>query len=849
MTTENQLLESAPEQKIMQKAVQTLSSKVIDDARKACQRIAPVWPLKHFVAVNPYMGLSEFHFLQATEVLRHVHGANSVVDKDTIAEGIRNGEILDSDIQKAIESMPALRGIEITVDDLIQSFAQDGNESKRWLNVTDIATRFSDKDWSRFSMNQISKWCSAYFDEGQAFWSMPDKEQGIFEAWIKFARQDRTADIIGLKGFRRCLSGISTDPEICIEEAISNLCIPESCREAYFFQCLASISGWAAMARYHGWSNELDGEQDDTLLGLLAIRIAIDAACFLSQSYQDGFIEQWSDAITDYHTHGVARISSKVYEDCILQTAYDFSSQRRLISRFNHSLRSPESIRKQAQAVFCIDVRSEVYRRALETVNGAIETYGFAGFFGFPIEYVPLGEKHGGSQCPVLLKPGYVIKESLRDADEEEHDEVIGLRILRRRALKAWKYFKQSAVSSFSFVETMGFSYVVKLVTDGFALTRTVPHPKIQGLDSDIISRRQPEVQSGMIGDRHSGIELEERITLAENALKAMSLQAPYAPFVLLVGHGSTTVNNPHASGLDCGACGGHTGEANARVAAAVLNNAQVRVGLAERGIEIPSDTLFLGCLHDTTTDELTIFDADELPPSMSSHLASLKKDLLEAGKLTRQERALRMGIHKDNIDKAISLKSSDWSQVRPELGLAGCSSFIVAPRYRTAGLNLGGESFLHSYHWQDDQDFKILELIMTAPMVVTSWINLQYYGSTVDNEIFGSGNKTLHNVVGQVGVLEGNTGDLRVGLPKQSIHDGENFIHKPLRLAVMIEAPKHAINNIIAQHENIRQLLDNDWIYLYAINEDGLVSDRYISGMRWEEVSVSDASELSSVA
>jgi uncharacterized protein YbcC (UPF0753/DUF2309 family) len=191
----------------------------------------------------------------------------------------------------------------------------------------------------------------------------------------------------------------------------------------------------------------------------------------------------------------------------------------------------------------------------------------------------------------------------------------------------------------------------------------------------------------------------------------------------------------------------------------------------------------------------------------------------------------------KNNVDSFIKSRSKDWSQVRPEWGLAGCSSFVVAPRSITRGVNLEGRSFLHSYNWKDDKGFKVLETIMTAPMVVTSWINLQYYGSTVDNKHFGSGNKTLHNVTSGIGVLEGFAGDLRSGLPMQSIHDGVNYQHEPLRLSVVINAPKEAMNKILEKHESVRQLCDNQWIFLLAMNDDGEITDLYDGDFMWRKL------------
>ncbi len=259
-------------------------------------------------------------------------------------------------------------------------------------------------------------------------------------------------------------------------------------------------------------------------------------------------------------------------------------------------------------------------------------------------------------------------------------------------------------------------------------------------------------------------------------------------------------------------------------------------MGLAAKGIDIPKDSWFIGCLHDTTTDEVRIFDADRLPASHAGDLARLREALAKASSLARDERAQLLGIGKsEDVDRAVRARSRDWAQVRPEWGLAGNTAFIAAPRERTRGLDLAGRAFLHDYDWQKDAGFSVLELIMTAPMVVASWINLQYYASTVNNRAFGSGNKLLHNVVGQLGVLEGNTGDLKVGLPWQSVHDGTRFVHEPLRLTVFIEAPEDALNRVIEAHASVRQLIDNGWVHLFRLGDEGWTIRRYAGDLRWE--------------
>jgi len=201
--------------------------------------------------------------------------------------------------------------------------------------------------------------------------------------------------------------------------------------------------------------------------------------------------------------------------------------------------------------------------------------------------------------------------------------------------------------------------------------------------------------------------------------------------------------------------------------------------------------------------------------------LVNLRRSLAVAGAAARRERAPLLGLAglaEDHIDAAVRARAVDIAQVRPEWGLANNAALVAAPRHRTAKLKLDGRVFLHDYDSAADPESKVLTLILCAPVVVASWINLQYYASRIDPLRYGSGNKVLHNVVGGLGVLEGNGGDLKVGLPMQSIHDGERFVHEPRRLAVYIEAPPAKIAAVLEKNPGVKQLFDHDWLHLWAI-------------------------------
>ena len=805
---------------------------------RACRRIAPVWPLRHFVAVNPYLGLSEMRFEAAAAVLAQTAGAATTLPRPEYLAAIDNGEITEADLADALADVPDLPGFPRTPATLTAAAAETPEPIPILPTVADVASEVSGTDWVRFALERISTFAAAHFDEGQAAWRSPWRDDPPYAAWRAQALTDRTPGIMGLPGFRDAVATLPAEPQPDLQSLLLCIEFPVGLCEAYFHRLLRTIGGWAAWARYLGWDAELAGQSDDRLKGMLAVRLAFDAVLFECFRERPKFRSLWRERIGAYEAAAPApAITRDIAIDAALQTARERAYQRRLAAAIGSGPGDhPRTERPKVQAAFCIDVRSEIYRRALETVDPEIETIGFAGFFGFPIEYVPIGQTHGGAQCPVLLRPKFVVAETVQDAGEEERSEILGMRIMRRRAAKAWKSFKLAAVSSFSFVDTIGLSYVAKLTTDGFGLTRPVTAPGTDGLDRDVRKRLAPKIAAGDLAGRSTGFDESERVDMAQSVLAAMSMHDNFGRLVLLVGHGSTTANNPHATGLDCGACGGHTGEANARVATAILNDPVVRQGLAERGLALPEDTVFVGALHDTTTDEVTLFEDPLLPESHRAELINVKEKLKAAARGARGKRSALLNVDRaEPLDAQILARTQDWSQVRPEWGLAGCAAFIAAPRHRTQGLDLGGRTFLHSYEWQADQGYAVLELIMTAPVVVASWISLQYYGSSVENRVFGAGNKTLHNVVGIAGVLEGNGGDLRVGLPLQSVHDGRRLVHTPLRLSVVVEAPIDALNAVIERLEVVRQLVDNGWLYLLHIDDYGRIDQRYAGNLRWE--------------
>ncbi|SFJ57452.1 YbcC family protein [Planctomicrobium piriforme] len=796
--------------------------------------VPPLWPLADYVAVNPFVGLTGQTFLEARQLLSQVRDCDLLMPREHFQSQWHQGHITLADVRDAparciAEHPEYFAGLELheVLEWLNQPTDDHQSTEPRFRTVSETVDLRQHTTWTSHIINDISRHCSAHFDEGQAPWANPWKGESLYEGWRNASRLGRRMDMLGLTGFRSFAARLPARPQAAILQMLNTLEIPQSCWKLFLLCELFSIAGWASFVKYRVREDAAAGIGNDDLIGLLAMRLAYDIAIAQAPGIPWP-LPLWPADILIADGEAVPPTpAAEVLNRYVMQVAGELAYQRQVCRKLTlRPATATNSRRKTLQMVFCIDVRSEVFRRHLESVSDGVETFGFAGFFGMPVEYVPLGETAGTAQCPVLLQPSFCVHEAVLGDDAHAQSRVCRDRRAVRQGRKLWKSFQTSAASCFSFVEAIGLTYFAKLLADSLRLTRPVAAADHDGLQGDSRGNLGPDLHA----PENTGLSPERQVELAEGTLRNLGLTTGFARVVALCGHAADVVNNPLKASLDCGACGGHSGAPNARIAAALLNDPQVRAGLSRRGIEIPADTWFAAALHNTTTDEIVFCDPQMIPASHADDFAQINSWLQAAGKLTRVERSHRFA---NGRPEDLLRRSRDWSEVRPEWGLAGNAAFIIAPRTRTLGLDFGGRTFLHSYDHQRDPELKVLELIMTAPLVVTNWINLQYYASTVDPLAFGSGSKVIHNVVGQIGVFQGNGGDLMTGLPWQSVHDGKQFQHEPLRLLVAIEAPRAAAEKIILRHQLVRDLVSNGWLSLIVMEGDRFY--RWSSNAAWE--------------
>jgi uncharacterized protein YbcC (UPF0753/DUF2309 family) len=793
----------------------------------AIDSIAPSWPLDRMIAVNPYWGRIKQPFEEAAADLAMLAASPMTMPLSEYREAWRRGEISTQDLQQAL----AGNGGEWTPAQLIAALDQAHPLPRPLPLLSDHLDRQRDlqrqPSWSDTITHQVSQFCAAYFDRDQADWH-PDRNDGLYASWRDAIIRDHSVPLLMHTPYITTRAG-TLAPEAAQQIAASlvQLAVPEPEWTTYLQALLMRVGGWAAWCAYRRWQARLEGGEDRVLVDLLAIRLSWES---LLDDGARGAHSTWSSWQAGWQQRQSHADHSSLALRHAWQRAQEIGFQRglrdRLLSAASHSPAAVPAV----QAAFCIDVRSEIFRRHLEAQSADIQTLGFAGFFGLPLSYTPLGTEATRPQLPGLLAPTLDITDS--SGSKALDARVASRRKSRLGGMSGWRVFQSVPLSTFTLVETLGLGYLADLVK------RTLPGGAPHKPDDRLgLGTRQRQAIRPTLDENTAG-GVAGQAAIAAQVLRGMGLDKQFARLVLLVGHGSQNRNNPHRAGLDCGACGGQTGEVNARALAGLLNTRGVRVQLREHGIEIPESTHFVAGLHNTTTDEVRLYDLDRMPASHGQDLERLGTQLAAAAAASRRERAPALGLaaladQPEALLRELGRRADDWAQTRPEWGLANNAAFIVAPRSRTRGVDLQGRCFLHDYDYQRDTDGSLLETIMTAPMIVTHWINMQYYASTVDNLRYGSGNKTLHNVVGgRIGVFEGNGGDLRIGLPRQSLHDGKHWLHTPLRLTVVIEAPRQYIDEVIARHETVRHLAKNRWLYLVRLEGDRM--ERYLDG-KWQ--------------
>lgn len=752
-----------------------IHSHLLTSIEKAAEAIGTTWPLYSFVTSNPLSGYENVPFAEA------VSSAKASLNANVFPAATLYRQAWERRAIGKKELLPLLKENGLTEAPEVYLSQMEAEERTEQHNTNHDLDRI------------MAKWLTAFMDEGLAEWSMPYKEEGFYKAWRKLAVYD---DELGIATRNK----IPKDYLEALAQVLS--AYSEEDYVAIFIYHLAALPGWMGYINYRNQYNSPWQQQYPiTLAGYLAARL------WTAKRFNARIVSEKSPAEVNPMRTKLQYLWLKAWETTwqnqLIQTV-----TKKVTTAVDKGNPAPD-----AQLVFCIDTRSEAIRSHVEA-QGKYETFGYAGFFGIAMDYEDVNNGLLRKSCPPIVPSAYKVSETA----QAQHGEKLSAYKKKNEFLTFGKHFlnriKSILPAGFGYVEGSGLYYALSLVARTlvpgylyrFKRKNTATH---EGLCETQIKPNTPQA------DTLPNIPLKEKAAIV-NAAFTLTGWTHFAPLVLFVGHGSHSANNPFASSLDCGACAASPGRHNARMLAKLANLPEVRKTLAEEhGLIIPENTVFMGAEHNTTTDAIEIFDS-QVPDSHREQLARLKSDLVRVQQTATQA---RLNVTANSVALA-HRKANHWGETRPEWGLAKNAGFIVGPRTLTKDHKLDGRCFLHSYNWELDTTGQALEAIMQGPMVVTQWINNHYYFTTVDNTTFGAGSKITHNSTGKFGVVQGNGGDLKMGLPLQSLYQSDTAMyHQPLRLSVLIQAPVARVNAILERNAALKTLLDHAWIYLLVID------------------------------
>jgi uncharacterized protein YbcC (UPF0753/DUF2309 family) len=750
---------------------------------EASEWINEYWPLNSFIASNPLWEAKHHNIKTVLSKLHNLHGQSGTMPLNFYMDAFKEGKISPDHLKQAIQKnldSDYLHNDFWLNRSLQQQLCEEIAPMKNLILLSeqlDHAPSGRQKNWVR---QQCLQWITPYFDRGEANW-LPKTKQSLWAFWCHFIVLEQPK----LKPLLQPQQAI----EVTIEELLQKIGISSTMLPVYFSRILLELKGYAGLIQWlqrHPENLWLEGNAD--LITLVAMWLCYEYIIANHSRYnvitisgtaaQSLTWQQWYQAnITNTPVPPLDHV------DILLtwQTAYEQAYQQSLFEKILHPLAPTIDTRPAVQLIFCMDTRSEGLRRQLEQ-HPHYQTFGIAGFFGFIFK---LNEADTCRlQSPALVSPGDVVSQNAMPQTR--------LAQAIRAAKTVLENSKNHPISCFGLVEMLSILPAVALWIKEWIPVRHPKQPKI------------PQYQSH--------IPFEQAVNSAASLLQTIGLTHNFAQWVVICGHESQSDNNPFASALNCGACGGNSGVPNAVIAAQNLNNPQLRKALRNKGIDIPEETQFIPACHNTTTDAIRWL----APISRNATWHTFQQDLHQASSDLRQER-LSSWPNRNKLWR----KPFDWAEMIPELGLANNAALIIGPRLFTRCIDLERRCFLHCYDPKSDETGSTLESILCAPAVVAHWINAQYYFSTVNPDFFGAGNKTLHSIVGRIGVVEGNDNDLKTGLPEQSVRFGNQLLHQPQRLLIVVYAPKQRVVDIIQRQPLLQQLIHGHWLSLNVIEPE----------------------------
>ncbi|WP_084191073.1 YbcC family protein [Methylomarinum vadi] len=799
-------------------------------------------PIKDFIHHNTLHAVQHLPFHEGVAVAAKVFGARSYLPLAEYQAMYRNGRIKDFAIDWALqhtgyaeEAQRQLRERLFAHDDVSHypplSLANHGIRNA-WINRLEV-------DLNSLAHPVVFRLLSNFLDQGISRWSLAKDGERFWECVLRLA-QNSLLPLYPLNepGIRELLSDNAEDViNSCLDKIVGD----PTLYQQYVLEMQLAHPGWSGMVRIIEQTPEaLLSRREISLKEMIALELAVELAFILKKKGlhfpRVGDMPQLNDV--PLLKNGALR--PKIPQHLkVWHEAMEWSLHSELLQALKDEPKPENGEKSQPdiQALFCIDDRECSLRRYLEEINPGIDTFGAAGFFGIDFLYQGLDDAYPVAQCPNVIVPKHLIKETNKQTEngKKNHgNHLSDLHFTPHSMLRGWLY-----------TQTLGLGYALRMAWNVFRPSNKLPNIKtLSEVDSHshlhLLRESDEPNEDGYL----LGFSFEEMAERVSGLLRNIGLTQNFAPLVVVVAHGSSSVNNPHLAAYDCGACAGKPGAPNARAFAWMANHDSVRAILREKGIVIPDSTRFVAALHNTSRDEVTYFDMhllEEQPvPGLQTYLKNFQVTMNKALQRNAYERCrwFELSPQTASAEKAhkhVKERASSIFEPRPEYNHSNNLYCVIGRRSLTRDLFLDRRAFLHSYEPATDPHGDILVRILSAAIPVCGGINLEYLFSRIDNSVYGAGTKLPHNVIGLLGVANGVEGDLRTGLPSQMIE-----VHEPARLLIVVEQSTEVLNKAVAKLGELREWIDNDWVRFVSCHPGN--RKMYLYGSKgWETIHLPD--------
>jgi uncharacterized protein len=719
----------------------------------------------------------------------------------------------------------------------------------------------------------LVKFSAAFLDQGIASWALPHREEGFFRALVahlKYSQLNRPWWLTDIDT-EKLLSIAEIGATEFLMQELQSKKVPVSEWYNFLLQEALSLKGWAGMMHIFSQRSDMfplsQASHSSALVQFLAGKVLLEhhAEKVIGTEKFEAYCPRtqysWEDTV--YHgalhifhlaqtlslgAEDMAKLSSKGIDSLLSVSRMSNLEQRRLwqqayefhfVKGFSDAFIAHNSVKRERktprnQAVFCIDDREESLRRYIEEIDPYTETFGTAGFFAVDAEYEAPG-KSAIPSCPVGIVPAHRIVES-RD------EKLLDLYTKRAKGYVAKGSFRflNSWIASLAGVVAFTPLLLKTLFPRGYRKFKELVDDFKNKSNSSIIFERSDSLESTDDVVAKSivvGFTIDEMVQRVESLLRSMGLLTGFAPLVAVIGHGSLSYNNPYRSAYECGACGGRPAKMNARVFALMANHPEVRLKLQnEKGILIPATTQIIGGFHNTCDDTFEFFDVDQIPETHAEAFISFKKVLKQARGKNAFERCRRFVScavsSEEEAVRHVEERTYNIAEPRPEYNHATNALCVIGRRSLTKHLFLDRRSFLISYDEHTDNEGVVLEKLLGAVTPVVLGINLEYYFSAVDNEVYGAGTKLPHNVTSLLGIVTGYSSDLRTGLPQQMVE-----IHEPVRLFNLVECSREVLDRIVESSQVLSRVFKNEWVILARYDSITNTIERFLGEGRWMKI------------